>query len=163
MDILPVESSRVHLTPKPGEDGSDYVNATWMQGFHSLREFIITQHPLKHTIEDFWQMVWDHNAQMIIMLSIIDNQDFGVFWPVDEETIDADAYKIRLVNEQVQSTFVIRDFTMQSMQDDYEIPIKMIHCTNWPNHCASIAEFYQLPNKALDSGIQNGPIVVVDK
>lgn len=73
-DILPVESSRVHLTPKPGEDGSDYINATWIQGFHSLREFIITQHPLKSTIKDFWQMVWDHNAQTVVMLSIIDNQ-----------------------------------------------------------------------------------------
>lgn len=74
MTIVPVESSRVHLTPKPGEEGSDYINATWIQGFHSLREFIITQHPLKHTVKDFWQMVWDHNAQTIVMLSIIDNQ-----------------------------------------------------------------------------------------
>lgn len=75
-NIVPVESSRVHLTPKPGEDGSDYVNATWMQGFQSLREFIITQHPLRNTVKDFWQMVWDHNAQTIVMLSVINNQVF---------------------------------------------------------------------------------------
>ncbi|XP_008200584.1 tyrosine-protein phosphatase 99A isoform X3 [Tribolium castaneum] len=162
-NILPVESSRVHLTPKPGEDGSDYVNATWMQGFHSLREFIITQHPLKTTIKDFWQMVWDHNAQTIVMLSIIDNQEFEVFWPMDQETVDADSYKVKLVNEQAQSTYVTRDFTMQSLQDDYEIPVKMIHCTNWPHHCCSIAEIYHLPNTVLDMGIQNGPVVVVDR
>lgn len=30
--IVPLEGSRVHLTPKPGEDGSDYINATWLQG-----------------------------------------------------------------------------------------------------------------------------------
>ena len=30
--IVPLESSRVHLTPKPGEDGSDYINASWLQG-----------------------------------------------------------------------------------------------------------------------------------
>ncbi|XP_044256979.1 tyrosine-protein phosphatase 99A isoform X2 [Tribolium madens] len=162
-NILPVESSRVHLTPKPGEDGSDYVNATWMQGFHSLREFIITQHPLKTTIKDFWQMVWDHNAQTIVMLSIIDNQEFEVFWPMDQETVDAESYKVKLVNEQAQSTYVTRDFTMQSLQDDYEIPVKMIHCTNWPHHCCSIAEIYHLPNTVLDMGIQNGPIVVVDR
>ncbi|XP_063928096.1 tyrosine-protein phosphatase 99A isoform X2 [Zophobas morio] len=162
-NILPVESSRVHLTPKPGEDGSDYINATWIQGFHSLREYIITQHPLKTTIKDFWQMVWDHNAQTIVMLSIIDNQEFEVFWPMDQETVDAESYKVKLVNEQAQSTYVTRDFTMQSLQDDYEIPVKMIHCTNWPQHCCSIAEIYHLPNTVLDMGIQNGPIVVVDK
>lgn len=72
--ILPIESCRVHLTPKPGEEGSDYINATWIQGFNSLREFIITQHPLQNTVIDFWQMVWDHNAQTIIMISVIDNQ-----------------------------------------------------------------------------------------
>ncbi|CAH1378086.1 unnamed protein product [Tenebrio molitor] len=162
-NILPVESSRVHLTPKPGEDGSDYVNATWIQGFHSLREFIITQHPLKTTIKDFWQMVWDHNAQTIVMLSIIDNQEFEVFWPMDQETVDAESYKVKLVNEQAQSTYVTRDFTMQSLQDDYEIPVKMIHCTNWPHHCCTVAEIYHLPNTVLDMGIQNGPIVIVDR
>lgn len=32
--VLPLEGSRVHLTPKPGEDGSDYINATWLQGMY---------------------------------------------------------------------------------------------------------------------------------
>lgn len=31
-DFIPVESSRVHLTPKPGVDGSDYINASWFLG-----------------------------------------------------------------------------------------------------------------------------------
>lgn len=30
--IIPLEGSRVHLTPKPTVDGSDYINATWFQG-----------------------------------------------------------------------------------------------------------------------------------
>ncbi|KAJ8887558.1 hypothetical protein PR048_013774, partial [Dryococelus australis] len=28
-ELLPVESARVNLTPKPGVEGSDYINATW--------------------------------------------------------------------------------------------------------------------------------------
>lgn len=96
-NILPIESSRVHLTPKPGEEGSDYINATWMQGFSSLREYIITQHPLPNTVVDFWQMVWDHNAQTIIMISVIDSQNFNIFWPVDGDTIDADSYKVQYI------------------------------------------------------------------
>lgn len=98
--ILPLEGSRVHLTPKPGEDGSDYINATWLQGtllknartylsqtndlillyfserhtgFRRLRDFIVTQHPLMNTIKDFWQMVWDHNVQTIVLLSSLDD------------------------------------------------------------------------------------------
>lgn len=71
--LLPLEGSRVHLTPKPGIDGSDYINATWFHGFRRLRDFIVTQHPLTTTIQDFWQMIWDHNAQTIVLLSSIDD------------------------------------------------------------------------------------------
>jgi len=71
--IFPIEGSRVHLTPKPGEDGSDYINASWLHGFRRLRDFIVTQHPMAHTIKDFWQMVWDHNAQTVVLLSSLDD------------------------------------------------------------------------------------------
>ncbi|KAF5300368.1 hypothetical protein FQR65_LT00989 [Abscondita terminalis] len=164
-DIVSVESSRVHLTPKPGEDGSDYINATWIQGYNSLREFIITQHPLKETIKDFWQMVWDHNAQTIVMLSVIDNQEFEIFWPMEQDTIDSDNYKIRLSSERVESMYVTRDFVMQSVQDDYELHVRMIHWTNWPHHCIYISELFHLPNMVQETqmGYQNGPVVVVDR
>lgn len=31
-EFVPVENSRVHLTPKPGIEGSDYINASWIIG-----------------------------------------------------------------------------------------------------------------------------------
>lgn len=165
--ILPIESSRVHLTPKPGEEGSDYINGTWTQGFSSLREFIITQHPLAGTVTDFWQMVWDHNAQTIIMISVLDGGEFGVFWPSEENTIDADSYKVKLVGEHVHTCYgyVTRDFTMQSLQDDYELHVRMIQCSDWPNNCPSVVNICHFPNtvRELQLGYQNGPIVLVDR
>mgnify|MGYP002716591894 FL=1 len=73
-DIVPMECFRVHLTPKPGIDGSDYINATWLIGYHKMREFIITQTPLENTIMDFWQMVWDHSAQTVVLLTSTESQ-----------------------------------------------------------------------------------------
>lgn len=35
--FIPVECSRVHLTPKPGIDGSDYINASWCLGKYHLK------------------------------------------------------------------------------------------------------------------------------
>lgn len=31
-EFVPLENYRVHLTPKPGTDGSDYINASWILG-----------------------------------------------------------------------------------------------------------------------------------
>lgn len=71
--ILSLEGSRAHLTPKPGIDGSDFINATWLFGFRRLRDFIVTQHPLSNTIKDFWQMIMDHHVQTIVCLSTVDD------------------------------------------------------------------------------------------
>lgn len=30
LNLIPLESYRVHITPKPGTDGSDYINATFL-------------------------------------------------------------------------------------------------------------------------------------
>ena len=45
-----------------------------MQGYEKLKEFIITQHPSTETRDAFWSMLWDHNAQTVVLLSPVDNQ-----------------------------------------------------------------------------------------
>ena len=73
-DLLPSELHRVRLSPKSGVECSDYVNASWLPGFSKLDEFVVTQHPLTATVAAFWQMVWEHNAQTIVLLSPVDDQ-----------------------------------------------------------------------------------------
>ena len=52
--------------------GSDYINATWLHGHDKLKEFIITQHPTSLVKDDFWRMLWDHNAQTVVLLSPVE-------------------------------------------------------------------------------------------
>jgi hypothetical protein len=50
--LVSVESARVYLTPKPGVEGSDYINATWLQGiFFSLYKLFLDK--CAHTINLF--------------------------------------------------------------------------------------------------------------
>lgn len=40
----------------------------WLQGYRQSSEFIITQTPLAATVRDFWTMVWQNNAQVLVSL-----------------------------------------------------------------------------------------------
>lgn len=118
--LVPVENARVYLTPKPGVEGSDYINATWLQGtgyefpsfsllishlsilsagFQKLKEFIITQHPLEATICDFWQMVWDHNSQTVVVLSDTNDDNYQVFWPLKQADVEFENFRVRFIEE----------------------------------------------------------------
>lgn len=46
-----------------------HLHILYLSGFKRLGEFIVTQHPLQNTILDFWQMLWDHNAQTVVILT----------------------------------------------------------------------------------------------
>lgn len=165
--FVPVESSRVHLTPKPGVDGSDYINASWYLGFKKLREFIITQHPLESTLLDFWQMIWDHNAQTIVLLSTIDqeNPEYGIFWPTEgEETLDGENFKVKCIEESELDGTVCRDLTVQSLQDDYELTVRIIQspCSEPLSDLPGLLRLLTVVQQ-WHLEYQNGPIVVVDR
>ncbi|CAF4416710.1 unnamed protein product, partial [Adineta steineri] len=67
-DIIPYEHSRVKLIPID-ECDSGYINANFITGLHNPREYIACQGPLKTTINDHWQMIWEQNVTFIIMLT----------------------------------------------------------------------------------------------
>uniref|UniRef100_A0A1B6DHC8 Uncharacterized protein n=1 Tax=Clastoptera arizonana TaxID=38151 RepID=A0A1B6DHC8_9HEMI len=167
-NFIPVESSRVHLTPKAGIDGSDYINASWYLGFKKLKEFIITQHPLATTILDFWQMVWDHNAQTIVLLSTVNEEEdneYNVFWPAEgKDTLDGENFKVKCIVESELDGTVSRDLTVQSLQDDYELTVRIIQ-SPCPEPLSDIPALLSLLKVVQQWHLeyQNGPIVVVDK
>lgn len=68
-EVLPYELTRVALTPIRGIDGSDYINANFVDSYRSRHAYIATQGPLAETLEDFWRMIWEHNSAIIVMLS----------------------------------------------------------------------------------------------
>ncbi|GAM25942.1 hypothetical protein SAMD00019534_091170, partial [Acytostelium subglobosum LB1] len=67
-NILPCDSTRVKLEKIDGQEGSDYINANFINGEYE-KQYICTQGPLQNTIVDFWRMVWENNSRIIVMLS----------------------------------------------------------------------------------------------
>jgi len=59
----------------------------------------VTQHPLESTVGDFWQMVWDHNSQTVVVLSDASDDDFAVFWPLKQQDVEFENFRVRFIEE----------------------------------------------------------------
>lgn len=67
-NIFPYEHSRVRL--KGVSPGScDYVNANFLHTPLSHKTYIATQGPIPATFNDFWNMVWQRDIRVIVMLT----------------------------------------------------------------------------------------------
>lgn len=69
LNALPYEFTRVPLQPIRGVEGSDYINASFVDSYRDRRAYIATQSPLAKTVEDFWRMMWELNSNIVVMLT----------------------------------------------------------------------------------------------
>ncbi|KAI9872197.1 MAG: hypothetical protein M1830_001923 [Pleopsidium flavum] len=67
-NIWPYDHARVRLQGVPG-GGCDYINASHVKAAWTNKHYIATQAPMPATFEDFWRVVWEQNARVIVMLT----------------------------------------------------------------------------------------------
>lgn len=68
VSIVPFDWNRVTLCSIRGVDGSDYINASFIDGYLKKNAYIACQGPMISTVEDFWRMVWEKHSCLIVML-----------------------------------------------------------------------------------------------
>ncbi|XP_055584218.1 tyrosine-protein phosphatase non-receptor type 7 isoform X2 [Falco biarmicus] len=68
--ILPNPESRVCLRRARNQEEDSYINANYITGYAGrLREYIATQGPMLNTVTDFWEMVWQEEVPLIVMIT----------------------------------------------------------------------------------------------
>lgn len=136
MNILPYESTRVCLEPIAGVEGSDYINASFCDGYRQRNAYIATQSPLPDTVEDMWRMLIEHNSGIIIMLTKLKEmgrEKCTQYWPA-ERYGDYGPYRI-VLNQEYNATenYVLREYRVtDSRSSSYSRIIRQFQYLNWP-------------------------------
>jgi protein tyrosine phosphatase len=118
-DIVPFDHSRVILkTLDESSDsnyantsvGSDYINASFLNGYRRRNAFIVTQSPLRQTLNDFWKMIWEQDSASIVMLTPLEEEGevpCQQYWPTSESA-QYGSIVVEMKNETQRTDYVMR-------------------------------------------------------
>ncbi|CAL1596668.1 unnamed protein product [Knipowitschia caucasica] len=133
-NIIAYDHSRVRLQSADG-DGSDYINANYVDGYHRPNHYIATQGPMQETVYDFWRMVWQENTAAVVMVTNlveVGRVKCCKYWP-DDTDIYGDM-KVTLIETELLSEYVIRSFAVEKRGVAEIREIRQFHFTGWPDH-----------------------------
>ncbi|XP_048473649.1 receptor-type tyrosine-protein phosphatase H-like isoform X6 [Rhincodon typus] len=166
-NVLPYDASRVKLTAQPGNNTSDYINASYMPGYRSDKEFIAAQGPLSSTLEDFWQMIWEQKTGVIVMLT--NCMEGGRvkcerYWPLDYTPCTYGNIAVTVSSETILSDWTIRDFSIKQTGSSEIRSVSHFHFTAWPDHgvpktTEELIAFHKVLRDHLNRKNQGFPIV----
>uniref|UniRef100_G5E7I1 protein-tyrosine-phosphatase n=1 Tax=Meleagris gallopavo TaxID=9103 RepID=G5E7I1_MELGA len=112
VNIMPYESTRVCLQPIRGVEGSDYINASFVDGYRQQKAYIATQGPLAETTEDFWRMLWEHNSTIVVMLTKLremGREKCHQYWPA-ERSARYQYFVVDPMAEYNMPQYILREF-----------------------------------------------------
>lgn len=133
--VVPIESTRLKLWPYPDIEGSDYINANFVDGYQLREAFILTQAPMENTVEDFWRMIWEYEVFSIVMLSSGDEHDEThcfPYWPFNAEPANIGLLIIQIAAEENKTGFVKREFRATNSKTGETRVITHFMYYDWP-------------------------------
>uniref|UniRef100_A0A7N4PFC8 Receptor-type tyrosine-protein phosphatase epsilon n=1 Tax=Sarcophilus harrisii TaxID=9305 RepID=A0A7N4PFC8_SARHA len=134
IQIIPYDFNRVILSMKRGQEYTDYINASFIDGYRQKDYFIATQGPLPHTVEDFWRMVWEWKCHTIVMLTEVQEREQEKcfqYWPADG-SVTYGEINIELKSDTVSEAISVRDFMVTFNQEKKSRLVRQFHFHGWP-------------------------------
>uniref|UniRef100_A0A667XDQ6 protein-tyrosine-phosphatase n=1 Tax=Myripristis murdjan TaxID=586833 RepID=A0A667XDQ6_9TELE len=134
LQIIPYEFNRVIIPVKRGEENTDYVNASFIDGYRQKDSYMASQGPLQHTIEDFWRMIWEWRSCSIVMLTELEErgqEKCAQYWPSDGVMVYGDI-SIELKREEESESYTVRDLLVTNNRENKARAVRQFHFHGWP-------------------------------
>jgi len=159
MKCVPFDENRVKLID------NSYINASKIEILKN--QYIIGQGPMEKSVVNFWKMVWQESASVVVMLNpLIENGRVATvrYWP-DEGSMKIDGFEIHLVSEHVWSDhFLVRTLYIRNVKTGKTRTITQLHYLTWeksgvPGSVKDLLEFRRKINR-ISSKNAKKPIVI---
>ncbi|XP_026825719.1 tyrosine-protein phosphatase Lar isoform X4 [Ooceraea biroi] len=165
--ILPYECTRVCLQPQRNIEGSDYINASLIDGYRYRGAYIATQGPLCDTTDDFWRMLWEHNSTIVVMLTKLKEmgrEKCHQYWPSDR-SIRYQCFVVDPIAEYNMPQYILREFKVTDARDGASRTVRQFQFIDWPEQGVpksgdGFIDFIGQVHKTKEQFGQDGPITV---
>lgn len=168
IDILPYDHNRVELSEMPGDPGSDYINASYIDGFKEPRKYIAAQGPKDETTDDFWRMIWEQKATIIVMVTRCEEgkrNKCAQYWPsMENGTATYGDIIVKIYESKTCPDYVIQKLHITNGRERTAgRDVTHIQFTSWPDHGVPEDPHLLLKLRRRVNALSNffsGPIVV---
>ncbi|KAJ8370180.1 hypothetical protein SKAU_G00102080 [Synaphobranchus kaupii] len=132
--ILPNPETRVCLQNPVTEGKADgYINANYIRGYGgAVKCYIATQGPMVNTVVDFWEMVWQEETSIIVMITDLKEkmEKCVLYWPQREGQFGRFDVRVTAVKE--CEGYTIRDLSLQVGSESRQV--KHYWYSSWLDH-----------------------------
>lgn len=136
-NILAYDHSRVVLPLVHDDPTTDYINASYVDGYHHPLAYIATQGPVPNSFTSFWRMVWHSDCKVVVMVTREvegDVQKCHRYWPdeTEKELCLGNLFSIVHLNTRSLSYSIERTFEITYGESSRRVT--QLCFNSWPDH-----------------------------
>ncbi|XP_069075697.1 tyrosine-protein phosphatase non-receptor type 3 isoform X2 [Pleurodeles waltl] len=163
-DVLPYDATRVVL-----QGNEEYINANYVNmeipSTGVVNKYIASQGPLPHTCAHFWQLVWDHQLSLIVMLTTLTERGrtkCHQYWPDPPDVMEYGNFRVKCQSEDCTIASVFREMVITNIESGKEHTVTHLQYVAWPDHGVpdDSSDFLDFVNCVREKRVESEPILV---